>query len=85
MESSNTLRDAVVAAVLDQYPEDGPAIVTDVLVIYARQGYDEDGEGETAIGWFSPGVPHYRIVGLADAVLTAMRARFAAAVNEDEG
>lgn len=70
--------DALTVAIqraTDAYFGAAPRLLTDYVVLTAEQGIDEEGDGETAIGWLirDNEVPHYRIIGLLDMALTRHR------------
>ncbi|MDG4832427.1 hypothetical protein O7627_24410 [Solwaraspora sp. WMMD1047] len=74
--------DALTAAIqqtLDAYAGSGPWLLTEYVVVTAQQGYDEDGDGITAVGqlYRDGDVPLHRALGLLDHAVTRMRARIA--------
>jgi hypothetical protein len=61
--------------------EEAEGVLTEWVIVYATQRYDEDGDGITQIGTILPdgggGVPYHRLMGLLDYALTRCRAEVA--------
>lgn len=87
-ESQEALRTAVDSAVQTAWPQDVPSILTDFVVIYARQMYDDDGDLDTTVGWIAAddGIPRYRLVGLSEYFRAAIMSEVAVdyGVTEEE-
>ncbi|MEU6520450.1 hypothetical protein ACFYOF_06170 [Streptomyces sp. NPDC007148] len=58
--------------------EGAEGVLTEWVVVFATQGYDDDGDGVTQIGTALPDggghVPYHRLMGLLDYALTRCRA-----------
>ena len=58
--------------------EGAEGVLTEWVVVYASQRYDESGDGLSQIGQLLPGggshVPYHRLMGLLDYALTLRRA-----------
>jgi hypothetical protein len=56
--------------------EEAEGVLTDWVVVYAAQSYDEDGDSPAQIGRLTPqgkGAPYHRVMGLLDYALTLCR------------
>jgi len=77
----------VVAAFSRLQEESGePGVVTDYVLVYAAQRWDDEGQQATAIGYAYPpdGQPFYRTLGLLDQFTASLRRRVARAEDDDE-
>lgn len=61
--------------------EDAEGVLTEWVIVYATQRYDEDGDGISQVGTLLPDggghVPYHRMMGLLDYALTRCRAEVA--------
>lgn len=61
--------------------EDRQGVLTEWLVVYSAQRFDDDGAGVTEVGTLLPegggSVPYHRVLGLLDFALTRCRAEVA--------
>lgn len=61
--------------------EEAEGVLTEWVVVYATQRFDDDGDGLTQIGTILPdsggSVPYHRMMGLLDYALTRCRAEVA--------
>lgn len=75
--ADNALRDAVMR-VAEVYADDTIAgwVLTDYLLVYATQGWDDEGDASSAVGTAvdADTSPIYRLLGLADVAATRYRA-----------
>jgi hypothetical protein len=79
VSTDDPLREAVVAALRDEFGEDDPGVLTDFIVVGAKQSYDQDGDPATSVFTLlgTQGPPLYRLVGLLDYALVRYRADIA--------
>ncbi|MCW2601855.1 MAG: hypothetical protein JWM02_3684 [Frankiales bacterium] len=77
--ADDALTAAVEAINAAYYPDDDPRILTDYLVVYVQQSFDEDGNATVAIGAHprDGDLPLYRQIGMLDHTLTRARHRVA--------
>ena len=75
VEADDNLTAAIEQCMRAHADEDHPFVLTEYVVLTAHQGFDDDGDGVTAVGvlYRDGDVPTHRALGLMEYVGTRLR------------